>query len=119
MAQLVLLFWPARRASGAQEQQLRGRALHRPAYWHDDVLAGLRVLLAVDPRLLADPRAADGLDLLESKALADGRFGTTLAWWQAGRRVTSPTDVIDWGSGQPSEVLTLHAISALKSAGRW
>jgi hypothetical protein len=94
-------------------------ALHWPAYWHYDVLAGLRVLLAVNPRLLADPRAADGLDLLESKALADGRFATTHAWWQAGRRVTSPTDVIDWGRGRPSEVLTLHAISVLKSAARW
>jgi hypothetical protein len=94
-------------------------ALHWPAYWHYDVLAGLRVLLAVDPRLLTDPRAADGLDLLESKALPDGRFATTHAWWQASRHVPSPTDVMDWGRGQPSEVLTLHAASVLKSAGRW
>ena len=77
------------------------------------------MLLAVDPRLLADPRAADGLDLLESKALPDGRFATKHAWWQAGRHVTSPTDVIDWGRGGPSEVLTLHAASMLMSAGRW
>ena len=94
-------------------------ALHWPAYWHYDVLAGLRVLLAVDPRLLADPRAADGLDLLESKRLPDGRFATTHAWWQGGPQASSPTDVIDWGRARPSEVLTLHAVSVLRAAGRW
>ena len=94
-------------------------ALHWPAYWHYDVLAGLRVLLAVDPRLLADPRAGDALDLLEGKRQPDGRFSTRHAWWQAGRHVTSPVDVIDWGRGRPSEVLTLHALTALKAAGRW
>ena len=93
--------------------------LHWPAYWHYDVLAGLRVLLAVDPRLLSDPRAEDGLDLLESKGLPDGRFATTHAWWKAGRHVTSQTDVVDWGRDRPSEVLTLHAVGVLRSAGRW
>jgi hypothetical protein len=93
-------------------------ALHWPAYWHYDVLAGLRVLRAVDPALLQDPRAAAALDLVESRRQADGRFSTSRAWWQAGRHVTSPTDAIDWGRQRPSEVLTLHALAVLRAAGR-
>ena len=90
-------------------------ALHWPAYWHYDVLAGLRVLLATGT--LADPRATDALDLLASKQRPDGRFETRASWWQAGRHATSPVDAIDWGKGRPSEVLTLHALAVLRAAG--
>jgi hypothetical protein len=93
--------------------------LHWPAYWHYDVLAGLRVLLAVDARLLNDERATDGLDLLEALQLPDGRFQTSHAWWQAGRHVTSPVDAIDWGRDRPSTALTLQALAVLEAAGRW
>lgn len=117
-AELLLDHRLFRTLDGGRQIHSSMSALHWPAYWHYDVLAGLRVLLAVDPRLLADPRAADGLDLLEAKGLPDGRFATSHAWWQAGRHVTSPTDVIDWGKDQPSEVLTLHAVRVLKAAGR-
>lgn len=91
-------------------------ALHWPAYWHYDVLAGLRVLHATG--MLADPRATDALDLLESKRHPDGRLQANGSWWQAGRHSSSPVDVIDWGKGLPSEVLTLHALRILKAAGR-
>jgi hypothetical protein len=91
-------------------------ALHWPAFWHYDFLGGLRVLDAVG--MLSDPRAADALDLLESLQLPDGRFQATRAWWQAPTRETSAVDVIDWGKGRPSEVLTLHALRVLKAAGR-
>ena len=93
-------------------------ALHWPAYWHYEFLAGLRVLRAVDAGLLADPRAADALDLLESQQLPDGRFKATRGWWQPASNPTSPVDVIDWGKGRASEVLTLHALAMLKVAGR-
>jgi hypothetical protein len=92
-------------------------ALHWPAYWHYDVLGGLRVLLAVDPALLRDPRTADALDLLRSRQLPDGRFTATRSWWQVGRHATSATDVIDWRKGHPGEVLTLHALAVLEAAG--
>ena len=92
--------------------------LHWPAYWHYDYLGGLRVLNAVDSGLLADPRAADALDLLESKRLPDGGFQAGRAWWQRPSNPTSPVDVIDWGKGRPSEMLTLHALAVLKAAGR-
>jgi hypothetical protein len=94
-------------------------ALHWPAYWHYDFLGGLRVLRAVDPKLLADPRAADALDLLESKQLPDGRFQAGRTWWQAPTHATSAVDVVDWGKGRPSEALTLQALLVLKAAGRW
>lgn len=89
--------------------------LHWPAYWHYDVLAGLRVLLAVG--MLDDPRAADALDLLRSRARPDGRFQAGRSWWQAGKHPTSPVDVVDWGKGRPSEALTLHALRVLRAAG--
>jgi hypothetical protein len=92
--------------------------LHWPQYWHYDYLGGLRVLNAVDYGLLEDPRAADALDLLESKQLLEGRFQAGRAWWQRPSNPTSPVDVIDWGKGRPSEMLTLQALSILKSAGR-
>jgi hypothetical protein len=91
-------------------------ALHWPAYWHYDVLAGLRVLHATG--MLADPRATDALDLLESKRHPDGRFQANGSWWQEGRHATSPVDVVDWGKRRPSEVLTLHALRILKAGGR-
>jgi hypothetical protein len=93
-------------------------ALHWPAYWHYDYLGGLRVLKAVDRRLLTDPRAKEALDLLESQRLPDGRFKAARTWWQPPSNPTSPVDVVDWGRNRPSEVLTLHALAVLKAAGR-
>jgi hypothetical protein len=92
--------------------------LHWPQYWHYDYLGGLRVLNAVDAKLLRDARAKDALDLLESKQLPDGRFQAGRAWWQRPSNATSPVDVVDWGKGQPSEMLTLQALAILKAAGR-
>jgi hypothetical protein len=93
-------------------------ALHWPAYWHYDFLGGLRVLRAVDVGMLRDPRATDALDLLESKQLGDGTFQAGRAWFQRLTTATSAVDVVDWGKGRPSEMLTLHALSILKAAGR-
>ncbi|MDQ2933377.1 MAG: hypothetical protein M3R49_00080 [Chloroflexota bacterium] len=116
-AELLLEHRLLRTLDGRRQIHSSMAALHWPAYWHYDFLAGLRVLRAVDPRLLADPRASDPLELLESKRLPDGRFQTTRSWWQAASHPTSPVDVIDWAKDKPSEVLTLHARSVLKAAG--
>lgn len=91
-------------------------ALHWPAYWHYDLLIGLRVLLGTNR--LDDPRAADALDRLTSMQRPDGRFETRTAWWRPAGRSGGPPDVVDWGKGRPSEVLTLHALRVLKAAGR-
>ena len=92
--------------------------LHWPQYWHYDYLGGLRVLNAVDSKLLRDPRAKDALDLLQSKQHPDGLFQAGRAWWQRPSNATSPVDVIDWGKGRPSEMLTLQALAILNAAGR-
>jgi hypothetical protein len=118
-AELLLDHRLFRTLDGRRQVHSAMAALHWPAYWHYDFLAGLRVLAAVDGGLLHDPRAGDALDLLHAKQLPDGRFATTHSWWQAGRHVTSPTDVVDWGGGGPSEVLTLQALAILKAARRW
>lgn len=91
-------------------------ALHWPAYWHYDLLIGLRVLVATNR--LTDPRAVDALDRLASKQRPDGRFETRAAWWRPPGHTGAPPDGVDWGSGRPSEVLTLHALRVLKTAGR-
>jgi hypothetical protein len=88
--------------------------LHWPAYWHYDVLAGLRALQALDR--LTDERATDALDLLESRRLPDGRFRPGQSWWQP--TGTRTRDVVDWGRGGPSRLLTLHVLAVLKAAGR-
>jgi len=93
-------------------------ALHWPAYWHYDFLGGLRVLRAVDRKLLRDPRAADALDLLGSKQLQDGPFQADRAWWQVPTRATLAVDVVDWGNGRTSEALTLNVLRVLKAARR-
>jgi hypothetical protein len=92
---------------------------HWPAYWHYDLLAGLRVLRAVDRHLLRDPRAALAMDRLESLLGPDGRLEATRPWWRAGGPPGSSTDAVDWGGGLASEVLTLQALAILRFAGRW
>ena len=90
-AELLLDHRLFRSLDGRRQIHSSMAALHWPAYWHYDLLAGLRVLLAVDRRLLADVRAADALDLLESKAAA-GRPLRHDARMVAGR---SPRDLAD------------------------
>jgi hypothetical protein len=83
-------------------------ALHYPPYWHYDVLQALVVLSRLG--LATDPRAADGLDLLERRRLSDGR-------WRAGGRWNG-TEVVDWGRSGPNEMITLNALRVLRTAGR-
>jgi hypothetical protein len=84
--------------------------LHYPAYWHYDVLQGLRVLAAVDR--LGDPRAADALDLLERARRPNGRF--------SGQRWSSRVQpaAVEWGRGTDNLLLTEIADSVLEAAGR-
>ena len=84
--------------------------LHYPAYWHYDVLQGLRMLSSVDR--LRDPRARDALDLVENARRPNGRF--------AGRRWSSRGQpaAVDWGRGTDNLLLTEIADSVLHAAGR-
>lgn len=83
---------------------------HYPAYWHYDLLQGLRLLETLG--LLDDPRAADALDVLEQGRRPDGRFSGPA--WSSAKQV----DCVDWGKGTENEMLNLRAEAILKTAGR-
>jgi hypothetical protein len=90
--------------------------LHYPPYWHFDVLQGLLVLGRAGK--LGDDRAADALDLLESKRLPDGRWPVTgRRYWRLGGG-QSGREVVEWGGSGPNEIVTLNALRILAMAGR-
>ena len=87
--------------------------LHYPPYWHYDLLQALVVLARMG--LAGDPRAADAVELVESRRLPDGRWRAGGRWWKPPGSKGSNVEVVDWGSG-PSELLTLNALRVLKAA---
>ncbi|HEX5148840.1 MAG TPA: hypothetical protein VFW02_07150 [Candidatus Limnocylindrales bacterium] len=91
--------------------------LHYPPFWHYDLLAGLRVLVAAGR--VGDPRASDALDLLESKRRPDGSWQPGARWWRSPGSRGSNVEVVDWGGRGSSEPLTLSGLRVLKAAGRW
>jgi hypothetical protein len=94
------------------DQALR---IHYPPYWHYDFFGGLRVL--AESGHVADPRAADALDLLESKRRDEGRWASEAVHFRAPGSAGSGVEVVDWGRG-PSEPVTLGALLVLRAAGR-
>ena len=89
--------------------------LHYPAYWHYDLLAGLRALAASVG--LDDPRTADALDILESKRRPDGTWRAEGKWWKRPGSNGSNVEAVDWGDAA-NEVLTEQAEGVLRAAGR-
>jgi hypothetical protein len=89
--------------------------LHYPPYWHYDVLQALHLLTRTGHA--RDERAADALDVLEERRLPDGRWRAGAYWWQPPGSPRAP-EVVDWGRGQPNEMLTLNALRVLRAAGR-
>jgi len=77
-----------------------------PTYWHYDVLRGLDYLRAA--AAVPDERAAEAIDLVESKRDADGRW--PLENPHPGRLHFA----IDEGDGKPSRWNTLRAMRVLK-----
>jgi hypothetical protein len=77
-----------------------------PTWWHYDVLRGLEYLRrAGDP---PDERAAEAIELVESKRDSDGR-------WRLETRYpgTMPVE-LDEGEGRPSRWITLRALRVLE-----
>jgi hypothetical protein len=87
-----------------------------PAYWHYDVLAGLRTLAAAGA--VSDPRAGDALELLESKRRADGTWRTEGKWWKRPGSKGSNVEAVDWAD-RGNELLTAQAEGVLRAAGRF
>ena len=82
--------------------------LHYPAYWHYDVLQGLRLLHAVDR--LDDPRASDALDLLERARRRNGTF--------SGPSWSSKTQPAVLDRDAYGQMLTRRAEEILAASGR-
>jgi len=89
--------------------------LRVPAYWHYDLLAGLRTLSATGA--LGDSRAADALDILESKRRPDGTWHVEGKWWKRPGSKGSNVEAVVWGD-TADELLTQQALGVLRSAGR-
>lgn len=90
--------------------------LRFPPYWHYDVLQGLWVLSRL--ARLADPRAAEALDMVATQRDRDGMWPADGYHWKTPGSGGSNVEVIDWGRRGPNEWVTLRALSVLKSAGR-
>jgi hypothetical protein len=114
-AELLLEHRLFRRLSGGAPIHPSFVTLHHPPFWHYDFLQALVVLERMG--LAGDPRATDGLDLLQERRLGDGRWRPGSRWWRPPGSSGSNVEVVDWGSG-PSEMLTLNALRVLRAAGR-
>lgn len=108
------LFKSHRTGRVAHEEYMK---LHYPPYWHYDVLFGLLVLSRFDR--VTDPRAAEALDLIESKRRNDGCWREDgRAYWRRPGSEGSNVEVVDWGRWGPNEMVTLNALRVLRAAGR-
>jgi hypothetical protein len=89
--------------------------VHFPAYWHNDLLAGLRTIAASVG--LSDARASDALNLIEAKRGENGTWRPEGKWWKRPGSNGSNVEVVDWGLCA-SELLTQQAEGVLGAAGR-
>ena len=93
--------------------------LHYPAYWHYDILMGLKVM--AEAGFVKDKRCDDALDLIESKQLKDGGFPLEARYFRVGQSNSTGTSRLNWGavsSKHMNEFVTVDALYVLKAAGR-
>jgi len=90
--------------------------LHYPLYWHYDILQSLRILSPLGK--LKDSRTEEALDIVEKKRRKDGLWWAEESYWFPPGKRKSNVEVVDWGKGAPSEMVTLNALRVLKAAGR-
>ena len=87
--------------------------LHYPAYWHYDVLCGLRGL--GEAGLLGDPRCEVALDLLQALRLPEDGWPAHARYYATGMG-TSGRDHVDWGGSsrkRMNEWVTADALAVL------
>jgi hypothetical protein len=93
--------------------------LHYPAYWHYDILFGLKVM--AEAGFIADKRCQQALDLLESKRLPEGGFPAEETYSRTTRPNLSGYSLADWGgtaAKKMSPFVTADALYVLRMAGR-
>jgi hypothetical protein len=116
-AELFLRHRLFRSCHGSEVIDPRWTRLHYPLYWHYDVLQGLRVLGRADK--LKDPRTHEALDLIERQRARDGTWHAGGRFWHEGPVGAPNTEVVDWGTAGPNEMITLNALRVLVAAGRF
>jgi len=92
------------------------RRLHYPLYWHYDILQCLVILARLRP--LNDPRMEEALNIIEQKRLPNGLWKADAYYWFPRGKAKSNREVVHWGRGGPNEMITLNALSVLKSGER-
>jgi len=93
--------------------------LHYPAYWHYDILFGLKVM--AEAGFISDIRCKDALDLLESKRLPDGGFPAEESFSRLTRPQLSGYSPVRWGGTSTKTMnlfVTVDALYVLRMAGR-
>ena len=93
--------------------------LHYPAYWHYDILFGLKVM--AEAGFLSDPRCMEALDLLESKHLPDGGYPAEESFSRHSQPQVSGYTPVVWGKisrGKMNPFVTADALFVLRTAGR-
>lgn len=94
-------------------------ALHYPAYWHYDILGGLKAMVELD--LIRTPQCGDALDLLESRELESGGWAADERYFKASAQLEHGADYVDWGGTSkktPNDWITADALCVLRAAGR-
>ena len=93
--------------------------LHYPAYWHYDILFGLKVM--AEAGFISDTRCKDALDLLESRRLPDGGFPAQESLSRPTNPQLSGYTPVRWGSLSTKKMnpfVTADALFVLRMAGR-
>jgi hypothetical protein len=93
--------------------------LHYPAYWHYDILFGLKVM--AEAGFISDPRCIEALELLESKRLPDGGFPAEESFSRPTRPGLSGYSPVRWGGTglkKMNPFVTADALFVLRMAGR-
>jgi hypothetical protein len=93
--------------------------LHFPAYWHYDILFGLKVM--AEAGFISNPRCRDALDLLETKRLPGGGFPAEGSYSRPTRPDLSGYTPAAWGGINRKGLnpfVTADALYVLRAAGR-
>jgi hypothetical protein len=93
----------------------RWLGLHWPPYYGYSAFWGLVVLARAGA--LPDERASDAVELVRGRQLPDGRWPVDGPWgWRSAGLKRPERDPAPWPQSGPSEIVTLNALRALRSA---